>query len=448
MTEAGRRCNKLTSERMLLLNALARVLLSCCFAVAATGSFAAMPGRPSVTMVTPGQERKWLHDDFTASARFELRAGHVVVWEPVGGEAPGPLVEFAGLLDDEAARVLGELLRKGRMHTLSLTGPGGLVEPTLKLGRAVRAKGVSTLVETGRGCYSACALLFLAGDRRLVGTDPKELSRVSAAVGFHAPYTLGPDGTARHLQDVKTSSSCAYIRQMVLASAAAELCDYTLATKGMATFSLAEGKRLHIYTDSVSEVIAQWADSVIEASTPDEKQWVNCERYRLFIESNNHWRTSNDPNKYLYPCSERLAEQAPTPQSRFAELAKVARAKELGAILAREIAEGGHQMVANHLATGMSPEDKYLIDCRRSAAWLRLEGKMTDFMTPQSPQPFAAEYLAWHRVCVGRVTFHTAKGRYIEGIGYVEPHLMDLVLSRMATSQGAAWTLPEPQPVK
>lgn len=262
---------------MTVSKVLTRILLSCVFVVAAMGASTAKAIEPSTSSVTPGQERDWLLEKYIATARFELRAGKVVVWEPTSGDATGPLVEFGGVFDDEAARVLGELLQKGRIHTLSLASPGGLVVPTLKLGRAIKAKGITTVVETGRGCYSACALLFLSGHNRILGKQAKGWNRSAApAVGFHAPYTLGADGVARHLQDVKTSSSCAYIRELLAKPVATELCDYMLATKGMATFSLEEGKRLQIYTDSESDVVLRWAETVTAAATGDEKQWVMC----------------------------------------------------------------------------------------------------------------------------------------------------------------------------
>lgn len=423
-------------------NAVTRLLLSCFFAVAVMDSSFATSHRPSTTMVTHGQEREWLLDKYAANARFELRAGNIVVWEPMSGEVPGPLVEFVGVLDDEAARVLGELLRKGRIHTLSLTGPGGLVEPTLKLGRAIRAKGVTTAVEAGRGCYSACALLFLAGDRRIVGNESKDWLRASAAVGFHAPYTLGPDGTARHLQDVKTSSSCAYIRQLVPASAAAELCDYTLATKGMATFSLEAGKKLYIYTDSESDVLARWADAVSGTTTSDEMQWVTCERFKMFVESRPS-RSDEGPMERFFPCSGGLAPQAPTPRSRSVELTKLARA--LGpSRVPSEVMDAAYQTLSDRAL--LTAEDRHYIDCKRSSTWLSQQGKApTSFnFNPSTFSIEYPEYRTWQVAC----QFRKPEGRRIEGIGYVPAKLMALMLDRMARSQGAAWPPPEPPRVQ
>ncbi|MFN4350247.1 MAG: hypothetical protein ACK4F6_05535 [Hylemonella sp.] len=385
-------------------------------------------------MVTHGQEREWLLEKYVANARFELRAGNVVVWEPMSGEVPGPLVEFAGVLDDEAARVLGELLRKGRIHTLSLTGPGGLVEPTLKLGRAIRAKGVTTAVETGRGCYSACAMLFLAGDRRIVGNESKDWFRASAAVGFHAPYTLRPDGTARHLQDVKTSSSCAYIRQLVPAPAAAELCAYTLATKGMATFSLDAGKRLYIYTDSESDVLERWADGVYGTTTSDEKQWVTCERFKMLVESSPS-RPNAEPMERFFPCSGGIAPQAPTPHSRSVELSKLARA--LGpSRVPNEVMDAAYQTLADRAL--LTAEDRHYIDCQRANKWLIEQGKSPTSFNSSTVSP---EFQTWQVACI--LGFRKPEGRRIEGIGYVTANLMALTLDRMARSQGAVWPPPE-----
>lgn len=425
---------------MTVLKTLTRILLSCVFVVAAMGASTAKAIEPSTMSVTPGQERDWLLEKYVATAHFELRAGKVVVWEPTSGDATGPLVEFGGVFDDEAARVLGELLQKGRIHTLSLASPGGLVVPTLKLGRAIKAKGITTVVETGRGCYSACALLYLAGHNRILGKESKDwLNRPSAAVvGFHAPYTLGADGVARHLQDIKTSSSCAYIRELLSKPAATELCDYMLATKGMATFSFEEGKRLQIYTDSESDVVLRWSEAVAATATADENQWVMCERFKKFLE---RWpsKAGDGSLERYFPCAGGLTPQAPTPQSRHVELAKVARA--LGpSNIPKEVMSAAYQMLADR--TVLTAYEQHYISCKRSFRWLYQQDKVPPLNQMLNPKARSAEFEVWWKACPSERNF--PEGRNIEGFGYVSQTLTMFMLDEVARRQGVNWPPPEP----
>ncbi len=58
------------------------------------------------------------------------------------------------------------------------TGPGGSVRAAVAIGNEIRERGWSTLVPPDTDCASACALIWLAGDRRLMADG--------ARIGFHA----------------------------------------------------------------------------------------------------------------------------------------------------------------------------------------------------------------------------------------------------------------------
>jgi hypothetical protein len=63
-----------------------------------------------------------------------------------------------------------------------LNSPGGMIEPALAIGRAIRLKGFDTIVHDGAQCSSACALVWLAGASRQMGERTK--------VGFHAAFVM------------------------------------------------------------------------------------------------------------------------------------------------------------------------------------------------------------------------------------------------------------------
>src|SRR5260370_35541891 len=54
---------------------------------------------------------------------------------------------------------------------------GGSLVTGLRIGEAIRRKGFSTIVPDGRHCASACALAWLGGIERFLGTDARS--------GFH-----------------------------------------------------------------------------------------------------------------------------------------------------------------------------------------------------------------------------------------------------------------------
>ena len=65
---------------------------------------------------------------------------------------------------------------------------GGDLQTGLDIGSLVRMRGYGTAVLDGQSCYSACALAWLGGTKRIVGAD--------GHVSFHAAYVL-EDGNAR-----------------------------------------------------------------------------------------------------------------------------------------------------------------------------------------------------------------------------------------------------------
>jgi hypothetical protein len=110
-----------------------------------------------------------------ASAGFG-RAAQFRSVEMPDGSGHGILLSGEIAPGDEAAfRALAETLPKAVVIT---TGPGGTVVTALKIGSEIRARGWSTLVSEGAKCASACSLIWLAGQTRMLGAG--------AQIGFHA----------------------------------------------------------------------------------------------------------------------------------------------------------------------------------------------------------------------------------------------------------------------
>ncbi len=88
----------------------------------------------------------------------------------LGQIAPGDAERFAAHLDGMEAPP----------RQLSLFSPGGSVADALDIGRRVRAEGMTTTVQDGNICLSACPYILAAGTSRSAGPE--------AMVGVHQHY--------------------------------------------------------------------------------------------------------------------------------------------------------------------------------------------------------------------------------------------------------------------
>lgn len=61
-----------------------------------------------------------------------------------------------------------------------MSSDGGALLPALEIGRTIQIKGFATYVPDDTTCTSACALIWLAGSKRLLAS--------TARIGFHASY--------------------------------------------------------------------------------------------------------------------------------------------------------------------------------------------------------------------------------------------------------------------
>lgn len=76
----------------------------------------------------------------------------------------------------------------GAHATLNVSGPGGLVNEALDIGAQVQEHRFATMVSAQTECYSACALIWLAGPRRYLAPD--------SVIGVHAAFRTRDDDTA------------------------------------------------------------------------------------------------------------------------------------------------------------------------------------------------------------------------------------------------------------
>lgn len=63
---------------------------------------------------------------------------------------------------------------------VALSSDGGLIHPAIEIGKIIKVMGYTTVVGDDDVCASACALIWMAGDKRLLFTRGR--------IGFHAAY--------------------------------------------------------------------------------------------------------------------------------------------------------------------------------------------------------------------------------------------------------------------
>jgi hypothetical protein len=79
-----------------------------------------------------------------------------------------------------------------RAASLCLKSEGGLYDEALKIAELIYDQSMSTVVEYGSECFSACAIIFMAGVMPN-HTGPYRKLSVGGILGFHAPYLDVPD---------------------------------------------------------------------------------------------------------------------------------------------------------------------------------------------------------------------------------------------------------------
>jgi hypothetical protein len=107
----------------------------------------------------------------------------------------------SGVIGPGAHQQFRMALARGTPELVVLDGPGGVLGEALLIAEEVRRRRLNTLVAANRSCASACAVVFLSGRTKYLGSG--------AAVGLHsASYA---DGRA---DPEATELMAAYLRQV------------------------------------------------------------------------------------------------------------------------------------------------------------------------------------------------------------------------------------------
>ncbi|WP_424814025.1 hypothetical protein [Roseococcus sp. YIM B11640] len=94
-----------------------------------------------------------------------------------GGRAS---IVVTGRISPETETAFAAAVRSNPNARVVLNSAGGSLNPALAMGRLIHERRLQTVVPDGRGCFSACGLIWIAGAERHIGTG--------ARIGFHAAY--------------------------------------------------------------------------------------------------------------------------------------------------------------------------------------------------------------------------------------------------------------------
>jgi hypothetical protein len=95
---------------------------------------------------------------------------------------------ISGQITREDGKKFRTLATSRDADTVFLASPGGSINAAIEIGKMVRLKRMTTIVVSQDYCASACGLIWLAGERRLL--------TAKARVGFHTTY-IYRDGIRR-----------------------------------------------------------------------------------------------------------------------------------------------------------------------------------------------------------------------------------------------------------
>lgn len=113
-----------------------------------------------------------------ASVAFAATASAAeIAAEPFDG---GTLITIKGEIRSGDEQRFRELALEHDSAVVAMDSDGGSLLSAIEIGKIIRLRGFTTLVPADSVCTSACALIWVAGDERLLSAGGK--------IGFHASY--------------------------------------------------------------------------------------------------------------------------------------------------------------------------------------------------------------------------------------------------------------------
>lgn len=109
----------------------------------------------------------------------------------LGDMSTPAIINIAGPIERGDAERFQQIAGRTDYAFVFLTSPGGLVDEGLSIAAEIAQRGFTTVVSPESTCYSICAVIWVSGYKRVMGSTSK--------IGVHAAYRdrVEDDGTAR-----------------------------------------------------------------------------------------------------------------------------------------------------------------------------------------------------------------------------------------------------------
>ncbi len=165
----------------------------------------------------------------------------------------GDYDRFANLIAHSKLDPLDE-----RSGTLCLKSSGGLYSEGLKIAELIYRSGVSTLIADGSQCFSACAIIFMAGVLPKREYPYRKLS-AGGVLGFHAPYLSVIEGkySKEEVEEAAKAMRGAILGLVRLSSRATSLAGNDFIKKSLIVELLEKGPQELFFVKTIAEA-ARW----------------------------------------------------------------------------------------------------------------------------------------------------------------------------------------------
>jgi hypothetical protein len=153
-----------------------------------------------------------------------------------------------------------------RTGSVCLKSNGGSYAEGMRIAELVFSHGLSMVIEYGSECYSACAIIFMAGVMPGQIGPMRKLS-IGGVLGFHAPYLTMPDQkySKQQVEGVSQSMRAAILALVRLSSKRTQLHGGEFFKKGLISKILEKGPTDVFFVKSISEA-ARWDILIYDAA--------------------------------------------------------------------------------------------------------------------------------------------------------------------------------------
>jgi hypothetical protein len=157
-----------------------------------------------------------------------------------------------------------------RMHSVCLKSNGGSYAEGLKIAEFVYNRGLVTVVADGAQCFSACAIIFMAGvmgdeeSTRQIG--PYRRLSAGGIVGFHAPYLSMPNQkySKEELESASLAMRIAILGLVQLSSKHTRLGGGDFIKKSLIAKMLEKGPEDAVFVKTIGDA-ARWNIEIYDA---------------------------------------------------------------------------------------------------------------------------------------------------------------------------------------